>query len=76
MDKFKVGDKVYSKEGDLGKELGTVTTLADNKIYVRLFSNHYIQDFFPEELLTESEYKQKEQEWINQVPKDNKNWSI
>lgn len=76
MDKFKVGDKVFSKEGSLGKELGTIATLSDGKVYVRLFSNHYIQDFFPEELLTESEYEQKEQAWMNQVPKDKKDWSI
>lgn len=76
MDRFKIGDKVYSKEGNLGTELDTVAVLDNGKVFVRLFSNNFIQDYFPEELLTEAEYQQKFKEWENQLAKNDKDWSI
>ncbi len=76
MDRFNVGDKVYSKKGSTGQELGTVAVVKDGKVFVRLFENHFIQEFFPEELMTQQEHKQKEQDWMSQMPKNDKNWGI
>ena len=61
MDKFKIGDKVYDKQGYSRKEVGTVCDMNENKIKVRLFSNPVnIAEFHLDELRTEQEHKNLE----------------
>lgn len=68
--KFVVGDKVYSKAGMVGKEIGVVNKILDNeKILVRLFTdNQYKEEFDVNEVLTQSEHdvKVSEREAKNQ----------
>jgi len=71
MDRFKIGDKVYSKEGySGGKEIGTVCKLDGEKVSVRLFHNLEIVEFWPTEIMNESESKQQFNEWQSSLPRN------
>lgn len=59
--KFVVGDKVFSKAGMVGMEIGVVNKILDNeKILVRLFTdNQYKEEFNVNEVLNQNEHDVK-----------------
>lgn len=60
MGKFNIGDKVFSKKGWAGEEIGTVQDLGKSTVVVRLFSDPSKvsgTDFNEAELLTEAEHR-------------------
>jgi hypothetical protein len=70
MDRFKVGDKVYSKRGHTGDELGTVAALEKGRIIVRQFSNNIKEDYDPNELLTHDDHMRLINEELASIPKN------
>lgn len=73
MDRFKIGDKVYTKEGDgRGKEIGTVCEITgDGKVGVRFYSDLSKREYFsPEEILNEDESKAKLNAWEASLPRN------
>lgn len=72
MDRFKIGDKVFSKQGDSGGEgIGTVYDITgDGKIGVRFFKDNSKDFFSPEEVLTEDESKAQFNEWKANLPRN------
>lgn len=77
MNRFKVGDKVYSKKGYSGEELGTVAQVKpDGTIVVRQFSNNLKEEYDPKEIYNQQEHDRLNGEQWSQLPKNDRNWGI